>query len=439
MRPLLSRPTRLLAVGLVATSLALTACGAGSRTGAATATKVACDFTNPPAATTVNVLAYNSSAVDPFSNTMVASCTHDNVTVKHDPIDFAGQLEKTTATLSGDSGTYDVVETYTYAIPDLASRGKLAPLDDLYAKYKDKYTLGELDPNTLKSMTYDGKLYGLPMQSQLLVMAYRKDLFDKNGLTPPTTFEEMRTDAKKLQDAEGMKYPVALPLLSTADLDTAFAAALGSQDSAFFVDPDTKKPNFDQQPTAKALEQLKSLLPYMDPQVTTFDQPKVQQQLYNGKAAMAVMFSGRMNDLVQQKNTKLYDKFGFAAPPAVFEGGKAYSTVSTDGWSIPFNTKVDKDLLFQLLGASVSKDASQASVPAAFPARTTVDQSSSPYAAAAKESLAKGPTKEIQPYVPAVSDAIRPVLASYMAGKIDVAEAQQQMQAAAEKVMASQK
>ena len=184
---------------------------------------------------------------------------------------------------------------------------------------------------------------------------------------------------------------------------------------------------------------MKSLLPYMDPQATTFDQPKVQQQLYNGKAAVAVMFSGRMSDLVNQKNTKLYDKFAFAAPPAVFEGGKAYSTVSTDGWSIPFNTKVDKDLLFQVIAASVSQEASQASVPAAFPARTTVDQSSSPYAAAAKDSLAKGPTKEIQPYVPAVSNAIRPVLANYMAGKIDVPEAQQQMQAAAEKALAAPK
>ena len=87
----------------------------------------------------------------------------------------------------------------------------------------------------------------------------------------------------------------------------------------------------------------------------------------------------------------------------------------------------------------MSKDASQASVPAAFPARTTVDQSASPYAAAAKDSLAKGPTKEIQPYVPAVSEAIRPVLANFMAGKIDAGEAQQQMQAAAEKVMAAQK
>ena len=247
-----SRLSRVMAVGLLSASLVgLTACGAGSRTGAETATKVACDFENPAEPTTINVLAYNSSAVDPFSNTMVSSCTHDNVTVKHDPIDFAGQLDKTTATLSGDTGTYDIIETYTYAIPDLASRGKLQPLDDLLTKYKDKYTLDELDPNTLKSMSYDGKLYGLPMQSQLLTMAYRKDLFEKNGLTPPTTFEELRTSAKKLQDAEGMKYPIALPLLSTADLDTAFAATLGSQDSAFFVNPDTKKPNFDQEPTAK--------------------------------------------------------------------------------------------------------------------------------------------------------------------------------------------
>ncbi len=53
-------------------------------------------------------------------------------------------------------------------------------------------------------------------------MAYRKDLFDKNGLTPPTTFEEMRTAAKKLQDAEGMKYPIALPWLATGDLGTAY-------------------------------------------------------------------------------------------------------------------------------------------------------------------------------------------------------------------------
>ena len=71
------------------------------------------------------MLAYNSSAVDPFTNTMVKSCTKDNVTVKHDPIDFGGQVQKTTATLAGDKGSYDILETYGYVIPTYAAEEKL--------------------------------------------------------------------------------------------------------------------------------------------------------------------------------------------------------------------------------------------------------------------------------------------------------------------------
>src|SRR4051794_29974396 len=100
-------------------AVALTGCGAGSRTGNANATEVTCDYTAPDSATTVNVLAYNSSAIDPFTDTMVSSCSKDDVTVKHDPIDFGGQVTKTTATLSGDTGSYDIVETYGFVIPSL--------------------------------------------------------------------------------------------------------------------------------------------------------------------------------------------------------------------------------------------------------------------------------------------------------------------------------
>ncbi|HEX8488620.1 MAG TPA: extracellular solute-binding protein [Propionibacteriaceae bacterium] len=431
-----SRPYRLLAAGLLSVSLiGLSACGAGSRTGAETATKVACDFQNPEQPTTVNVLAYNSSAVDPYSNTMVSSCTHDNVTVKHDPIDFGGQVQKTTATLSGDTGSYDVIETYSFVVPDLASRNKLVPLDDLFAKYSATYKLDAIDKSLRDAMSYDGKLYGLPMQTQVLTMVYRKDLFDKNGLKPPTTFEELRTVSKKLQDSGDMKYPLALPLLASGDITTAYKAALNSLGKNF-VAADKKTPEFTSPESVKAFTELKTLLPFMDPQVTTFDQPKVQQQLYNGSAAVAIMFSGRMNDLVQQKNSKLYDKFAFAAPPSVEKGGKQYGALSVDGWSIPFNTKVDHDLLFQLLAASVSEDASKASIPAAYPARTGLDQSGSPYAAAAKEAIAGAPPAEAQPWVPPMTAANTEIIASVITGKTSVEDGTKAMQAAAEKVLA---
>jgi multiple sugar transport system substrate-binding protein len=418
----------------VSTVVALAGCGAGSKTAEKTATKVACDFTNPPAATTINVLAYNSSAVDPFTNTMVSSCSHDNVTVKHDPIDFPGQVQKTTATLSSDTGSYDILETYSFVIPDFGSKQKLVPLDDLLAKYSAEYKLDALDPAMVQTMSYQGKLYGLPMQAQTHVMAYRKDLFDKNGITPPTTFEEMKAAAKKLQ-AGGMKYPIALPWLATGDIGTAYRSALSSL-GKFYVDPDSKKPNFETPEAGKAFEEMKGLLPYMDPQVTTFDQPKVQQQLYNGSAAMGIMFSGRMIDLTKTDNTKFASSFAFAPPPAVEKGGKTFGSLSVDGWSIPFNTKVDKDLLFETIAASVGEDASKASIPAAYPARKGLDQSASPYAKAADDAIANLNEQEVQPWLPPINNATLPIITEVVSGKISVQEGQKKMQAAAEKVLA---
>jgi len=163
--------SRLTAVLLLA-SLAVAGCGAGAKTGAKTAEKTNCDFTAPAQDTKINLLVYNSSAIDPFTNTMVASCSHDKVTITHDPIDFPGQKTKTASTLAGSSGSYDIVETYSLVIPTYAA--KLEPLDDLYTKYKDKYKLGDLDPTMVKGMSYGGHIYGLPTQANVTTMAFAR-------------------------------------------------------------------------------------------------------------------------------------------------------------------------------------------------------------------------------------------------------------------------
>jgi len=419
----------------VTTMVGLAGCGAGSKTADKTATKVACDFTNPPAATTINVLAYNSSAIDPFTNTMVSSCTRENVSVKHDPIDFGGQVQKTTATLSSDAGSYDILETYSVVISDLGSQGKLEPLDDLFAKHKDEYKLDDIDQTMRETMSHDGKLYGIPMQAQAHVLAYRKDLFEKHGLTPPTTFEEMKQASKKLQDAEGMKYPLALTWLATGDVGTSYRNALISLGKTY-VDADTKKANFTSPEAAEAFEEMIALKPYMDPQVTTFDQPKVQQQLFNGTAAMGIMYSGRMVDLTKPENTKFSDQFAFVPPPSVKEGGNTFGTLSVDGWSIPYNTKLDKDLLFEVIASSVGEDASKASVPAAYPARKGVDQSASPYATAVDASIANMGEQEFKPWLLPINNAALPIITEVLTGKTSVESGQKQLQAAADKVLA---
>lgn len=192
---------------MAAAALAITACSAGSQTGSSVAQVVPCDFAAPSTPVTVNVLAYNSSAIDPFTDTMVKSCSKKNVTVRHDPIDFGGQYTKTPVTLAAPHGTYDLIEFYSAIVPTFAAKGQLRPLDELFAKYKDKYDLGGIDPLMLKGMTYKGKLYGLPMQANIGLMAYRKDIFAKLGIAVPTTYAELKAAAAKIQKVGDIQIP----------------------------------------------------------------------------------------------------------------------------------------------------------------------------------------------------------------------------------------
>lgn len=433
------RITLVTATAVSMTAMLLAGCGAGTKTGSAEATQVECDIEQPSEPVSVNVLAYNSSAIDPFTNTMVKSCTKGDISLKHEPIDFGGQVQKTTATLAGDSGTYDIIETYGFVLPQLASEGKLVPLDDLYEKYSDDYGLDKINAAMREGMSYDGKLYGLPMQAQMFVMAYRKDIFDELGLEPPKTFEELREVAGKIQAEGGIEKPIALPWLASADIVTSFDSALGSLGQNL-SDPETMVANLDSPEAATALEEMKSLLPYMDPEVTTFDQPAVQQQMFNGSAAIAIMFSGRMSDLTLEQNSQFAKDFAFAAPPAVEEGGTLFNTLSIDGWSIPTNAKTDQDALFQMIAASVSEEASEAAVPAAYPAREgMVSEDSSPYAAAANEAIANVPQAEPYPWTSEISNAITPIIGSVLLGRTSVADGTKEMQAAATKILAEYK
>ena len=412
--------------------IALSSCGAGTRTDNANSTTVSCDYTAPEGKTTVNVLAYNSSAIDPFTDTMVSSCSNDDVTLKHDPIDFGGQVTKTTATLAGDSGTYDILETYGFVIPGFAEEKKLVPLNDLWDKYADDYGLGEISESMVEGMSYDGDIYAIPMQAQMFVMAYRTDVFDDLGLEVPTTFDEMISAAEAIQ-AEGlMDYPIALPWLATSDVSTGFQAAMNSL-GADFVNADGDV-TLDGPEAKQAVEAMLALKPYMDPQVTTFDQPKVQQQMFNGTAAMSIMFSGRMIDLTLPENSKLSDSFGFAgAPKLTTDADYSYNRLSIDGWSIPFNTKLDHDMLFQMMASAVSEDASTASVPAAYPAREgMVTEENSPYGAAANDSIASAMPPIVSPVLADLTNEIRPILVEILNGNVSVDDGLAQMQATGE-------
>lgn len=76
---------------------------------------------------------------------------------------------------------------------EMARKGQLEPLDDVYGSAKDGFSKADLD-----YLTVDGKLYGIKTIDDIMVLYYRKSMLKKAGVTPPTTFAELADAAKKL-------------------------------------------------------------------------------------------------------------------------------------------------------------------------------------------------------------------------------------------------
>lgn len=99
----------------------------------------------------------------------------------------------------------DLAQIGAYA--DYAAKDLLYQADDLLSIPVQADFVSQL----ANAGQVSGAQYGIPFASSTRLLFYNKTLFEKAGLTPPTTWKELAADAEGLK-AEGVKYPYALPL-----------------------------------------------------------------------------------------------------------------------------------------------------------------------------------------------------------------------------------
>lgn len=99
----------------------------------------------------------------------------------------------------------DLAQIGAYA--DYAAQDLLYPADDLLSIPVQADFVSQL----ADAGQVSGVQYGIPFASSTRLLFYNKTLFEKAGLTAPTTWKELAADAEALK-AEGVKYPYALPL-----------------------------------------------------------------------------------------------------------------------------------------------------------------------------------------------------------------------------------
>lgn len=177
--------------------------------------------------------------------------SQDQYTVKYVPQEL---VEQKLLTAIAGGQVPDLVLWDRYQTSLYAPKGALQAIDDRVAS--DEVDTDEFYPQALSEMRYDGKLYGLPLLVDNRSLVYNKKLFSDAGLTPPTTWEELKTDAEKLTVEKGGKLQQSGFMLNDPGLFSMWLQQAGGE----LLNDDGTKTAFDSPEGVEVLDFWKSLM-----------------------------------------------------------------------------------------------------------------------------------------------------------------------------------
>ncbi|MBL8594942.1 MAG: sugar ABC transporter substrate-binding protein [Devosia sp.] len=131
------------------------------------------------------------------------------IEIQHAP--WSGYFTRLDAQLAAGAGP-DVF--FITNVPSYASRGALAPLDDLIKQ--SSFPIDQYVPSSLLTHSFEGKLYSIPRDSAPSALYYNSDAFDAAGVAYPNAdwkWADLRDAAIKLTTNEGgriTRYGLAL-------------------------------------------------------------------------------------------------------------------------------------------------------------------------------------------------------------------------------------
>ncbi len=191
--------------------------------------------------------------------------------------------------LAGNDRTLDVMALDVVWTAEFAEAGWVLPLSDDPAGRAEADASADTLPGPLETARWQRRLYAAPITTNTQLLWYRPDLMD----APPTTWEEMVTEATRLY-AAGKPSWIAVQAKQYEGLVVWFNTLLQSAGGQVLSE-DGKTVTLTDTPahraaTVKALQIMKSVAtaPGADPSVTQTDEGTARLALEQGNAALEV-------------------------------------------------------------------------------------------------------------------------------------------------------
>ena len=402
-----SRPLALAVAALVGLPLALSGCGSSTAA------------SSSEAVTELSVMDYYNNEPDKsFIGDALTRCgTQLGVTVKRETVPGKSLISKVLQQSSSKT-LPDVLMLDNPDLQQIAATGALAPLSDF------KVSTENFAEGVLSAGTYKDKVYGLAPTVNTIALFYNKDVLAAAGVTPPTTWDELKAASAKL--TAGDQYGLAFNANPTYEGTWQFLPVMWSNGG------DEK--NIDTKETEQALQLWTDLVKSgsVSSSALNWTQADVKDQFLAGKAAMMVNGPWQIPALDKQPTLQ----YGVVKIPVREAGQTSVAPLGGEVWTVPQTGNKARQAKAAEMVACMNSDENQLAMATArntIPSKTTLSDkfaSDNPKLATFTELIktARARTGQLGEEWPAQATKIYTAIQTSLTGNASPADALKQAQ-----------
>jgi len=301
-------------------------------------------------------------------------CNSDNLEVNVQLLASDAAQDAITLDLGTGAPAYEIVQLTNSTVGVHAEN--LVDLGPFVDKYSDEFDLADIGDGFWNTGTIDGVILGVPALANTLHFFYNTQILADNGVTPPTTFDEV-IEACGVLSAAGFDDSYNVNIGAGWAIDIEFMSILKSLGGAVLNDDDT--PGFNSPEGLAAIEYLVALRDAcMSDAGRVFSIDDAQAALQAGELPMASIWASRAAAMDDAENSLVVDGITFA-PSLYTEAGSLRNGVAyTDLYGIPAGGSVDPEVIFLVIMAGLDLESQNAAAEFAAVSRSSASNADGP-------------------------------------------------------------
>lgn len=329
----------LVGLGLLALILVLSACAPAAPPQVVKETveveKVVTATPPPPGPVTISVITQERWAPYVEQAVEVWNEEHPDQPVELDMLVLGyPQLRQkiTTAAAGGQAPDFSLIDSVWVA--EFAKAGFLKPLDEIDPDWVENDYKQDFFPVFVEGDSYEGHPYAVHTQTDMALIWYRKDWFEAEGLSAPTTWDELLAAAQHFQQDSvrskyGMgEYAFAFPAGTKAAETVTYQLTpfIWSNGGDVFGDGSVILNSDNTVAAVQFLADLVNKYQVASPEVIAYEWNSALKLLATGKVAMSVggSYEGALiKEAAGWDDAQFREKVGFVPIPAGPEGEQA--------------------------------------------------------------------------------------------------------------------